>query len=355
MARILIKNGRVWDGEKFFFADILTDGRIIVKIERNISDNADFVYDAKGKTVSAGLVDIHVHMKGIASEKFGIEPNMSSFPFGVTAVNDAGSANGDRALLDSFAVKNTAFVGVDIRDNHADFTVTEELLQKYGDKALGIKVYFDTTLTEVRDITPLKEICDYAKNRNLKVMVHCSHSPTSMAEIVETLSAGDILTHIYHGGENSCTENEFKAFMIAKDKGVVMDAGFAGYVHTDFRNLEQTTKSGFLPDTISTDITCFSAYKRGGRYGMTMCMNMAKNVGMSEEDIFKAVTSSPAKVLGKEKEWGYLGKGRCADIAVFDYTDEGFDLTDNAGNQLKSDMGYRCILTVSDGQVVYRD
>ena len=88
---------------------------------------------------------------------------------------------------------------------------------------------------------------------------------------------------------------------------------------------------------------------------MTMCMNMAKNVGMSEEDIFKAVTSSPAKVLGKEKEWGYLEKGRCADIAVFDYTDEGFDLTDNAENQLKSDMGYRCILTVSDGQVVYRD
>lgn len=355
MARILIKNGRIWDGEKFFFSDILTDGELIVKIKRNISDNADFVYDVSGKIVSAGLVDLHVHMKGIASEKFGIEPHMSSFPFGVTAVNDAGSAYGDRTLLDSFAVKNTVFVCVDIKNNHADFTVTEELLQKYGDKAIGIKVYFDTTLTEVRDITPLKEICDYAKSKGLKVMVHCSNSPASMAEIVETLSAGDILTHIYHGGENSCTENEFKAFMIAKDKGVVMDAGFAGYVHTDFRNLEQTTKSGFLPDTISTDITCFSAYKRGGRYGMTMCMNMAKKVGMSEENIFKAVTSSPAKVLGKEKEWGYLGKDRCADIAVFDYTDEGFDLTDNAGNQLKSDMGYRCILTVSDGQVVYRD
>ena len=31
------------------------------------------------------------------------------------------------------------------------------------------------------------------------------------------------------------------------------------------------------------------------------------------------------------------------------------DITDNAGNQLKSDMGYRCVLTVSDGQVVYKD
>ncbi len=355
MSRLLIKNGKVWIGEKFIFADILTEGKEIAKIQKNISDNADYIFDATGKTVSPGLVDIHVHMKGITSEAFGIEPHMSSFPFGVTAVNDAGSTYGDRALLDSFAVKNTVFVCVSIRDNHTDFTVTEKLLQKYGDKAIGIKVYFDTTLTEVRDIAPLKEICDYAKRTGLKVMVHCSNSPTSMAEIVNTLSPGDILTHIYHGGENPCTEDNFKAFKIAKQKGVVIDAGFAGYVHTDFENLEKSIKAGILPDTISTDITCFSAYKRGGRYGMTMCMNIAKTVGMSEEDIFRAVTLTPAKVLGKENEWGCLTVGRTADISVFNFTDEGFDLTDNSGNQLKSDMGYRCILTIADGQLVFRD
>ena len=88
---------------------------------------------------------------------------------------------------------------------------------------------------------------------------------------------------------------------------------------------------------------------------MTMCMNSAHRVAMDEEDIFRAVTSSPAKVLGKESEWGYLKEGRCADIAVFDYIDEGFDLTDNVGNRLNSNIGYRCILTVVDGQVVFRD
>ncbi len=355
MARILIKNGRVWDGEKFFFADVLTEDKVIAKIEKNISDNVDFVFDATGKTVSAGLVDIHVHMKGIASEKFGIEPNMSSFPFGVTAVNNAGSSNGDKDLLDSFSVKNTVFVGVDIKNNHADFTVTKKLLQKYGDKAIGIKMYFDTAISEVSDITALKEICDYAREKGLKVMVHCSNSPTTMAEIVNTLSVGDILTHIFHGGENSCCDNDFEAFKIAKQKGVVMDAGFAGHVHTNFANLEKSIKAGYLPDTISTDITRFSAYKRGGRYGMTMCMNIARKVGMSEEDIFKAVTSIPAKILGKENEWGYLKEGRCADISVFDFTDEGFDLTDNVGNRIRSDSGYRCILTVVDGEIVYND
>ena len=354
MARILIKNGRVWDGETFFFADVLTDDKVISKIDKNISDCADYIFDATGKTVSAGLVDIHVHLKGISSDKFGIQAEMSSLPFGVTAVNDAGGGLGDRALLDSFAVKNTVFVGADIKENHALFSNTEKYLEKYGDKAIGVKVYFDKTICEVTDITPLKEICKYAKSKKLKVMVHCSNSPTSMTEIIETLSSGDILTHAFHGGENSCTDNEFEAFKIAKDKGVIIDAGFAGHVHTDFRNLKTAVKCGFLPDTISTDITCCSAFKRGGRYGMTMCMNLAKTVGISDEDIFKAVTSNPAKVLGKENEWGYLKAGRTADISVFDFVDEGFDLTDNAGNRLNNNTGYRCILTVADGQIIYK-
>ncbi len=355
MAKILIKNGRIWDGKKFFFADVLTEGKAIIKIEKSITDYAEFIFDASGKIVSAGLIDIHVHMKGIASENFGIEPHMSSFPFGVTAVNDAGSVYGDKTLLDSFSVKSTVFVGSKIKENHIDFAYSEDLLKKYGDKAIGIKMYFDTTLKEVYDITLLKELCEYAKNKCLKVMVHCSNSPTSMAEIVNTLSAGDILTHIYHGGENSCTDNDFEAFKLAKQKGIVMDAGFAGHIHTNFANLKKALNEGFLPDTISTDITCRSAFKRGGRYGMTMCMNIAKTAGMSEEDILKAVTSSPAKALGKQNEWGYLKEGRCADIAVFDYTDEGFDLTDNAGNHICNTEGYRCVLTISDGQIVYRN
>lgn len=88
---------------------------------------------------------------------------------------------------------------------------------------------------------------------------------------------------------------------------------------------------------------------------MTMCMSIAKQLGMSEEAIFKAVTSSAAKSLDKENEWGYLKAGRMADLAVFDYTNEPFDLTDKAGNQVKNDLGYKCILTILDGQIVYKN
>ena len=355
MGRILIKNGRVWDGERFFSADVLTDSRQIAKIAESIEAAADYVFDAAGMTVSAGLVDTHVHMKGIASDTFGICPAMSSFPFGVTAVNDAGSILGDRALLDAYTVKSTVFACMDIRDNHADFTATEACLRKYGDRAIGIKIYFDTGLSDVRDLTALRETCSYASEKGLKVMVHCSHSPVPMAQIVDALSPGDILTHIFHGGANGCTEDDFAAFTLSRTKGVIMDAGFAGHVHTDFSNLQKTIRAGYFPDTISTDITCLSAYKRGGRYGMTTCMNLAKTAGMDETAVFRAVTSSPAKALGKGGEWGHLKEGRCADIAVLREAEEGFDLTDHAGNRLQSDRGWRCALTLADGQVVYRD
>ncbi len=354
MSKILIKNGKVWDGERFYFADVLTADAKISKIANKIDEAADFEYDASGKIVSAGLVDAHVHMRGISSIEFGVQAETSSIPFGVTAAADASGVHGNKSLLDSFMLKNLVFICAEFKDNKACFENAENMLKQYGEKAIGIKVYFDTQISKVKDIKPICEVVEFAEANNLIVMVHSSNSPVSMAELLGVLRKGDILTHAYHGGKNNVSEDNYECIKEAKKRGVIIDAGFAGHVHTDFKVFEGAVKSGTIPDAISTDITRFSAYKRGGRYGMTMCMSIAKHLGMSEEDIFKAVTSNPAKALGKENEWGHLQVGRCADIAVLDYTNEGFDLTDKAGNRITSETGYRCVLTVADGELVYK-
>ena len=139
----MIKNGRVWDGEKFYFADVLTENEKISKIADKIDEAAEFEYDASGKTVSAGLVDAHVHMRGI-NKDFGIHAEMSTIPFGVTVATDACGAYGDKALLDSFLLKNVIFVPAEFHDNKAYFDSVEKMPEKYGEKAIGIKVYFDT-------------------------------------------------------------------------------------------------------------------------------------------------------------------------------------------------------------------
>lgn len=356
MAKFLFKNGKVWDGERFFDADVLTDGECIAAIRPNITEEANYVFDASGCIVSAGLVDAHVHVAGPERDVYGMNPEMCAIPFGVTAVADAGGAHANRELAESWLVKSVTLPTANIVDDKADFSTVEQKMELYGDQIIGVKVYFDThEKGGVRSIAPLKEICDYARARDLLVMVHCSHSPTPMAEILETLGPGDILTHAFHGGVNTAAEDDFACLREAKKRGVIIDAGFAASAHTNFAVLRGAVANGGAPDTISTDITRSSAYRRGGRYGLTMCMSMARTVGMDEEAVFRAVTSAPAKALGKAGEWGCLKEGGCADLAVLRYQKEPYRLTDAAGNILSDDMGYRCVLTVCNGDMVYRD
>lgn len=354
MGRILIKNGRIWDGERFFVGDVLTENDRILRISESVDEEADYVYDASGKIVSAGLVDAHVHMKGISSDAYGIDATMTSIPFGVTAAADAEGTTGDEARLNDFLVKGCVFVGVQFKENRACFDHTREMLKKYGTRAAGVKVYFDVKVSEVRSIDPLREVVNFAEENGLKVMVHSSNPPVSMAELLSALRSGDILTHAYHGGTNNISDDGFACIRQAKARGVIIDTGYAGHVHANFRVLREAIAHGAAPDTISSDITRCSAFKRGGRYGLTMCLSIARHLGMSEEDVLRAVTSAPASALGRADEWGMLAVGRCADIAVLEESDEGFDLTDAEGNRVFSPTGYRCVMTVANGEVVYR-
>lgn len=364
MRSICITNARIWNGECFGEGDILMeDGRILAIRNKAAAwvnaeiaqkaQEAEFSYDAEGRIVSPGLVDVHVHMRGISTDQFGIDAQMSCLPFGVTAAADASGIKGGKALMDTFQVKNVTFVATSFEDNHADFDQLEKRIELFGDRTVGVKVYF-VEGSGVWDAEPLKEVCQFAHARNLRVMVHTTDSPVPMKEVLEALGEGDIFSHAYHGGKYTVADDDFAALERARKRGVIIDAGMAGHVHTDFGVLNAAIHAGVIPDVISTDITSYSAYKRGGIYGMTMCMSIVRSLGMKEEDIFRAVTANAAKALGKEDQWGYLREGRCADIAVLEYGENGFDLKDAAGNHIESREGYRCVLTISDGQVVYR-
>ena len=88
MTKILIKNGKIWDGEKFFFSDIYVENGKIVTIAEKIEMSADFSYDATGQIVSAGFVDSHLHMRKMSSDGLGVG-DWACFPFGVTSAVDA--------------------------------------------------------------------------------------------------------------------------------------------------------------------------------------------------------------------------------------------------------------------------
>ena len=48
---------------------------------------------------------------------------------------------------------------------------------------------------------------------------------------MRTLQKGDILSHVFHGGNNNALEESYKGLLEAKEKGVILDLGFEGFAH----------------------------------------------------------------------------------------------------------------------------
>lgn len=350
MEQLLIKNGTVWTKNGYEKNDVLFEGTTVKKIEKNIESDTIRVFDAENMLVLPGLIDTHMHMKNVTIDQFGVDASAACFPHGVTCAAEASACFNDEAFLNTFSVKNVVFVGGKYENN--SFSLKNFDYKKYGKKAIGLKIFYDTNAYDIKDVSPLKDICKIARDNNLKVMVHSTGTPVPMMEIVETLNKGDILSHAFHGGKNNSSEDNFECLKYAKEKGVIVDVGFAGYVHTDFSVLRKAIEMGVFPDTIGTDITRSSAFIRSGRYGMNFCMSILKTLGMPEEEIFKAATVNSAKALGKEGIWGELKEGS-TDACVLSYTDKPFEITDRCLNTVKDTKSYRCNLTVVNGDAVY--
>ena len=351
----VIKNGRVFDGTRFINADLLLcDGKIAGIGEYSSEDayDGDYVIDARGMIVCAGLVDIHTHIWSVSPDEFGTSAEGTCFPSGVTAAVDGGTVKGSRGILDAMSINTAVFLSTTVKNDKVSFDETERLLSAYGDRAIGVKIYFDATSKQVHSIEPLREVCAYARERGLKVMVHCSHSPVPMYDIVDTLREGDILTHIYHGAENTCESDGYSAFKLARSKGVVLDVGMAGHIHTDFNILKRAVEQGMYPDTVSSDN--YIGFAREGGYGLLTCMSVMRSAGMKEEELLRAVTENAARAVGKSGEWGTLCVGASADIAVLEWTDAPYAFLQNKNNVTAGSEGYVCRFTVCDGRVVYR-
>jgi predicted amidohydrolase len=94
---------------------------------------------------------------------------------------------------------------------------------------------------------------------------------------------------------------------------------------------------------------------RGGIYGFTMCMSIYRALGMPEEMLLRAVTSSAASAVKREGKWGALSVGGSADLSVLSYGAAAIDISDRAKHRLTLSQGYTCRLTVKNGQILYRN
>lgn len=59
--KYVLKNGKIFDGEKFNSLDIIIEDDKIIEIDKNLE--AEKSYDLEGKIIAPGFVDLHVHLR----------------------------------------------------------------------------------------------------------------------------------------------------------------------------------------------------------------------------------------------------------------------------------------------------
>ena len=123
-----------------------------------------------------------------------------------------------------------------------------------------------------------------------------------------------------------------------------------GQISFAFSQAIPAVKSGFYPNSISTDIHAGSM--NNSMKDILNIMSKFMAMGMSIEDVVKTVTWNPAKEI-KHEELGNLSVGSIADIAILSVREAKFGFFDYTGYKIEGKQKLECELTIKGGRIVY--
>src|SRR6266446_750701 len=220
---LVIKGGRVIDPSQSLSAprDVAISGGKVARVDSDIpTSEGRLTIDARGKIVTPGLVDIHVHVyDGVAPLAIPADPNCIAK--GATTVVDAGSAGahtfpGFRRLVVNtaetrvFALLNISVVGqstlsedhewgelIDIR--YANPKLAIKTIERNRDVILGVKVRLTRNIAGDHDLEALRLAREAADAVRLPLMVHIGDTASPLPAILKELRPGDVITHSFHG------------------------------------------------------------------------------------------------------------------------------------------------------------
>lgn len=380
---LVIKGGHVIDPKNSIdeVMDVaVKDGRI-ARVTKNINaQNATQVVDAKGLYVTPGLIDIHGHVF------FGTEPNQylnNSFTavppdgftlrVGVTTVVDCGGSGWKsfpifkENIIDRSRTRVLSFlniVGEGMRGGayeqdtgDMDAKLSADVARRYKEYIVGFKVAH----YEAEDWIPVDRAVEAGKLAgDIPVIVdfggNDSHPPLSIEELFfDHLRPGDIYTHTFTELDRrdpivDTQTRKLKPFVPrAQERGIIFDVGYGG-ASFDYGQAIPATRSGFFPNTISTDLHTGSM--NAAMKDILNVMSTFLTMGMDLGDVIQAATWAPARAI-KREELGNLSIGAPADIAVLGLRQGNFGFWDRKGKKLEGTEKFECSLTVRNGRIVY--
>ena len=325
--------------------------------------------DAGGRLVTPGLIDLHTHLcphLGLGLPADELVPITCT----TTAVSagDAGwhtwgvfrhlTLAQSRTRL--YAFVHIASIGLAgglapgemLNIDYANVEGCAKVVAENPDVVLGVKVRITDSVVGQNGLEPLRRAIGAAElaGTGARVMCHIGAAPGNLADLLDLLRPGDILTHAYSGAGNNTVQNGtlLPAARAAKQRGVVIDVGHGGGSF-DFTVCEPAMQQGLPPDTISSDIHSVSI-NTPGYPTLPWVMSKFLALGMSLDEVVMRATIEPARIIGRVPGLGTLAVGAPADLAIMELVDEPVEFVDTRNNKRSGTKKLVPWLTIRGGR-----
>ena len=146
------------------------------------------------------------------------------------------------------------------------------------------------------------------------------------------MAPGDIFTHAfaYVSGRTPIVDAGGAlrpCVRTARERGVLFDVGNGRSGHLTWDVAERAIQQGFLPDTISSDLTAPGRTDRV--FDFPTVLSKFLLLGMTLPQLVACATSRAANALPAFRDLGTLAVGAPADVAVFELRDGDVEFVDN--------------------------
>src|SRR4029434_9661633 len=325
--------------------------------------------DVGGRLVTPGLVDLHTHLcphlgLGLpADELVGITCTTTAVSAGDAGWHTWGVFR--HLALASWRTRLFSFVHISsiglagalaagemLNIEYANVDGCAKVVAENPDVVLGVKVRMTDSVVGQNGLEPLRRALRAAEmaGKGVRVMCHIGAAPGNLADLLDLLRPGDVLTHAYSGAGNNIVQNGqlLPAARAAKQRGVIFDVGHGGGSF-DYTVCEPALQQGATPDTISSDIHAVSI-NTPGYPTLPHVMSKLLTVGMTLEDVVARATVEPAKIIGRAPGLGTLRVGAPGDVAIFDLLDGPVEFLDTRHNKRNGTKKLSPVLTVKAGR-----
>ena len=341
---MIIRGGRVIDPSLRIDAigDVAIAGGRIAAVGGSIAANASEIIDATGKLVIPGLLDVHSHY---ARDENGPAVSLSD---GITGWVDAGSAGADQIdEVVAIAKSTQQLAGVLINIGRAgilpdgdtmdfslaDVAAAKDAIARNRDFVIGVKARLTQGVT-ADDVEVLRRAQEVASSFDLPVMIHMGQTTSPMSTLIQQLKRGDIVTHLFAPPPNSIIDDNgaiLPEILAARRRGVWFDVANGRTGHLRWDTFDAILKTGFWPDTLSTDGNSTSR-TAPSVVDFPNIMSKFLNFGMTLVQVVACATINAARLYPLFHDRGTLNVGAPADVAILELREGSFEFVDNYEN-----------------------